>query len=292
MMIKRLRSAGLPTVCGNGRGTLRFVASALVMLLVMIAALPERLAAAETLEGKPDIWLVTIGGWAIIEPSFEGARDFSFGGRPILAIRREGAKDWLTLPKDSFDIELVETERFRAGPVASWHFQRDVGSVPRGFQQVGKIDLSVEAGGFIEYWPADALRTRLEVRHSIIGGKGLVADFSADAIWRPSKAVLVTGGPRVSVADSDFMRTYYGVDAAQASFLNLPAHSAQAGLRSYGAGSMLKYFWSDQWATMTYAEYARLSGDAGDSPLIGSHNGTKDQFTVGIGTSYTFSVGR
>ena len=113
---------------------------------------PGRLEAADASGDKPGIWLVTVGGWAVLEPSFEGARDFSFGGRPILAVRRDGAKDWLTLPKDSFDIDLFETERFRAGPVANWHWQRSVGSVPRGFQQVGKIDLSLAAGGFITSW--------------------------------------------------------------------------------------------------------------------------------------------
>ena len=54
---------------------------------------------------------------------------------------------------------------------------------------------------------------------------------------------------------------------------------------------MAKYTWSENWATMTFAEYQRLSGDAGDSPVISAH-GTRDQVSVGAGVSYTFSVGR
>lgn len=291
-----MRSAGGPTCRRHPRGTARAAVSALVMLFALILAFPERLAAEDAPGSKPDIWLVTVGSWAVLEPNFEGSKHVSINARPIFNIRKEGAREWLVLPNDGFDIELVETDNFRAGPVGNWHWQRDVsasnGSVsPRGYRRIGKVDLSLEAGGFAEYWPSNALRTRMEVRHSVIGGRGMIADFTADALWRPTPALLFTAGPRLSVADSDFMRAYYAIDSAQSASLNLPTYAAKAGLRSMGAGTMSKYTWSENWATMTFAEYQRLSGEAGDSPVISTH-GTRDQLSFGIGASYTFSVGR
>ena len=241
---------------------------------------------------KPDIWIVTVGSWAVLEPKFEGARRDSLNFRPLFSIRREGEREWLTLPNDGFDFEFIETDNFRAGAVANWHSQRDVtGGVPRGFRHIGSIDLSFEGGAFAEFWPSEVLRTRMELRHGVIGGKGTIADVSADAVWRPTPAVVVTLGPRLSVADSDFMRAYYTVDANLAAARGLPAYNAQAGLRSYGAGSMFKYKWSDNWTTMSFVEYQRLAGSAGNSPLI-DLRGTENQVSVGLGATYTFTIGR
>ena len=87
------------------------------------------------------------------------------------------------------------------------------------------------------------------------------------------------------------MRAYYTVDANLAAARGLPEYSAKAGLRSYGAGSMLKYTWSDHWTTMGFVEYQRLAGAAGDSPLI-DLRGTENQVSVGVGATYTFTIGR
>lgn len=294
-MAKLKRLAGSPSVRARVRGSPKALAVALAMLLALMLALPQRLSAEDAPGSKPDIWLVTVGSWAVFEPRFEGSSHFSTNARPIFNIRKEGSREWLVLPNDGFDFELIETDNFRAGPVGNWHWQRHIGSgtglSPRGFKRIGSVDLSLEAGGFAEYWPTNAFRTRAELRHSVIGGKGMIADLTADAVWRATPALLFTAGPRISIADSDFMRAYYAVDAAQSAALNLPAYAAKAGLRSMGAGTMGKYTWTENWATMTFVEYQRLSGDAGDSPVISTH-GTRDQISVGAGVSYTFSVGR
>ena len=166
-----------------------------------------------------------------------------------------------------------------------------MGGAPRGYRHIGSVDLSIEGGAFAEFWPTEALRTRVEVRNSVIGGKGMVGDVSADAVWRPTPAMVVTGGPRLSLANMDFMSTYYTVDPSLAAASGLPVYYAKAGLRSYGAGSMLKYAWSDQWTTLAFVEYQRLAGSAGDSPVIASR-GTENQVSVGLGATYTFKIGR
>ena len=261
-------------------------------LLLLASATATPLAAADSTAEKPDIWIVTLGGWGVLEPRFEGAKHDTVNFRPLFNIRKEGAKEWLVLPNDGFDFEFIETSNFRAGPVANWHWQRSVtGDIPRGYKHFGSVDLSIEGGAFAEFWPTDALRTRAELRHSVIGGKGMVADFSADAVWRPVPAMTVTAGPRLSLADSDFMHAYYNVDPALSGARGWPVYDAKAGLRSFGAGSMIKYAWSNQWTTMAFVEYQRLAGSAGDSPII-DLRGTENQVSVGLGASYTFSLGR
>ena len=160
----------------------------------------------------------------------------------------------------------------------------------RGFRHVGTIELSAEAGAFAEWWPAGFLRTRVEARDAVFGASGIVADLSADAVWRPEDRWIVTAGPRLSVPDLAFMRSYYSVDEEQSITSGLPTYSAAPGVRSYGAGSMVKYKWSDSLATMMFVEYQRLGNTAAESPLI-DDKGTPNQLTAGVGMSFSFVAG-
>ena len=243
-------------------------------------------------DGSPrpaEPWIVTVGGWAILAPAVEGGRSLSAGARPLVTWRSADSKEWMTLPNDGFDYDLIELASFRAGPVLSWSLARADTLVRRGYRPLSSLDVSIEAGVFAEYWPTEWLRSRIEVRDGVWGGKGWVADLNVDLVWRPWPALTVTGGPRLTLADSRFMETYYGVTGEQARATGLPAYDAGAGLRSLDAGTAIKYDWTSAWSTMAFFEYQRLAGAAGDSPVIDAH-GTADQITLGVGASYSFSV--
>lgn len=248
--------------------------------------------AGETAEGKgkPDIWIVTLGGWGTFEPKSEGSTHMGPGFRPLVSVRESGARDWLVLPNDGLDYELIETDNFRAGPVVNVKWYSEKGAIPRGFRHWAGLELSGEAGVFAEYWPTRGLRTRIEAREAVFGAEGLVADVSADFVWRPD-AWTFTAGPRVAFADSRYMRSYYGVTPQQSATSGLPVYSASAGLQSYGLGTMVAYQWSKRWTSTGFVEYERLAGSAGDSPLI-DQRGARDQVSVGLGLTMTFGVGR
>ena len=239
---------------------------------------------------KQSGWIVTVGGFGDLEPTFEGARRHSLGFHPIIDYRALGSREWLNLPNDGFDFALIEAQDFRAGPVVNGRWQRDVSSLVRGFRHVGSIDLSAETGVFAEWWPAEFLRARIELREAVFGARGMIADLSADWVWRPAKQWTLSAGPRLSLADSAFMRSYYSVDTQQAISSGLPVYSAPAGVRSTGGGSMLKYKWSENVSTMAFVEYQRLATSAAESPLI-DDRGSPNQLTFGLGLSYSFVVG-
>ena len=62
-----------------------------------------------------------------------------------------------------------------------------------------------------------------------------------------------------------------------------------SGVEAAGAGAQASYQWSPQWATYTYVEYQRLTGDVANSPLV-SLRGTRDQLQFGVGVSYSFDM--
>jgi len=236
-------------------------------------------------------WVVTLGGYGDLEPKFEGARHQGLWFHPIIDYRDVGSREWLSLPNDGFDFPLIVTEGFRAGPVVNGRWERDVSSLVRGFRRVRSIDLSAEAGVFAEWWPVEYLRTRVEVRDAVFGARGIVADLSTDGVWRPGDRWTLSAGPRLSLADAAFMQSYYSVDTAQSIRSGLPVYSAPAGIRSFGAGSLAKYKWSESISTMAFVEYQRLWTAAAESPLI-DDRGSPNQLTVGVGMSFTFVVGR
>ncbi len=233
-------------------------------------------------------WIVTIGGWGNISPEYSGSKHYDLGGSPILDIRRAGSKEWLSMPKDGIDYELFETDNFRAGPVGTlrWDFGN---SRDRGVKEIGGtgVDLSLEIGAFVEYWPTDFWRTRLEARNAVYGAEGWVFDLSSDFVWHPTYQWTVAAGPRLSIADSDYMNAYYGLNSGQAESLKLSRYEASAGVRSAGAGIYGEYKWNDQLTTMASFEYERLVASAADSPLV-RDDGSPDQFTFSLGAKYQF----
>jgi MipA family protein len=242
---------------------------------------------------KPALWIVTLGGYGVIEPKAEGSKTYQTTGRPIFSFRKSTDREWLQLPNDGFDYELIETENLRAGPVATGRLAGVGPASARGSRNINFANtsaaVSLEAGAFVEYWPVDWLRNRVEVRAAAVGGAGYVADLTTDVIWRPNQALTVNAGPRLSVADSAFMDTYYGVTAQQAASLHVTKFSADAGLRSYGMGAGFKYKFTPRLTGLGYVEYQRLAGSAADSPLIATL-GTPNQVTVGVGASYDFHI--
>jgi MipA family protein len=243
---------------------------------------------------KPSLWIVTLGGYATVEPKSEGSKTYHLTPRAIFNVRRSDEREWLQLPNDSFEYELIETDNFRAGPVVNGRWGNVGPATERGTRRVGWGDsalaVSLEAGAFAEYWPTEWLRTRVEVRAAAVGGSGVVAEVSSDLVWRPDKSLTLNAGPRLSAADGAFMTTYYGVNAQQAAAARTATFTADAGLRSYGFGGGFKYKFTPRLAGLGFVEYQRLAGSAGHSPVVQSSVGTANQLTVGLGLSYDFHL--
>jgi MipA family protein len=232
--------------------------------------------------------IITVGGYGIIGPKFEGSKHDELSFRPSVSWRGPNDRVWLDLPNDGLDFSVIEGANYRAGVVGNLRWQRHAEDVrPRGFKKVGSADVSIEAGAFAEYWPSQALRTRVELRDAFFGAEGLIADFSADVVLHPAQRWTLTGGPRLSIADQTFMDSYYSINAAQAATSGLAQFKADAGIRSYGAGVSARYQLTDDILTIGYVEYQRLAGSASDSPLI-DDRGSPDQVTIGLGMKYSF----
>jgi outer membrane protein len=253
--------------------------------LVTLPAPPFELPVVPPVSGT---WTVMIGVGGEYKPDFEGANRSLLSPVPIFAIRRAGSTEQFRGPRDSASIALLDFGDLRAGPVAKFVASRKQYNYSE-LNGLGDIKAAVELGGFVEYYPVDWFRTRVELRQGVVGHNGTVADFSADFIVPVIQRFTVSAGPRFTWESTQATSPYFGIDAVQAMATGLPVFDAKGGAHSYGAGVQVSYRVNPQWEVHSYVEYERLLGDAAASPLV-TFRGSPNQTTFGIGASYSFDV--
>ena len=245
-------------------------------------------------QAVPD-WIVTIGGELRIGPKWAGAPTdkFRLTGGPVFSIRNVGTPPEYFGPRDSFGFSVLNLGPVRIGPAVQVVWERRASSDP-ALNGLGDIDFALQAGAFAEYWPAQWLRLRGEVRQGFGGEKGVTGDLFMDAVV-PAGQFRFSGGPRVTLQSTAAVSPYFSITPVQsanstvAGLPALPVYNASGGLYSYGAGGQGEYFLNPQWATYSYIEYERLTGSAADSPLV-IQRGSPNQFTFAVGARYSFTM--
>jgi len=112
----------------------------------------------------------------------------------------------------------------------------------------------------------------------------------ADVVLPVTPQLTLSAGPRLTAASAAALNPYFGVDLPESLASGLPTYRVSGGLRSYGVGAQARYAWTQQWATHLFVEYDRLVGRVADSPVV-ALRGSRDQWTVGGGVTYTFDMG-
>ncbi|NML04493.1 MipA/OmpV family protein [Sphingomonas sp. G-3-2-10] len=184
---------------------------------------------------------------------------------------------------ESTGFTVLEAGRVEFGPALSFENGRNY-RVPG----IGKVGNSFEVGGFAQTMIRPDLRARIEIRRGLGGHEAWVGVASVDYIARKGDSRLFSIGPRVTLGDARYQRSYFGVSPAEAAATGLAAYRPDAGIHAIGANIGYLHQLSDRWTLHSYARYDRLTGDAADSPLVRAH-GSRDQFSTGIGIGYTFA---
>jgi outer membrane scaffolding protein for murein synthesis (MipA/OmpV family) len=238
---------------------------------------------------SPSDWIVTLGVAGYYGPRFEGSRHYTVYGLPSVSFRRGDEPATFSAPDDNIDYALFGSPWFKVGPVAGLQSGRSARSEAQ-LLGLDKIPWTVEAGVFGEFWPIEnTLRTRVEVLHGLQQRAGTVANFSVDLV-RITGPYTVSAGPRVSIADYDFMQLHFGVTPAAALRNGLvQPFEANAGFKSVGYNLSISYEWSQAWKSTVWQNYDRLVEDAGRSPIT-SKLGSPNQFSLGLATHYSFGV--
>lgn len=236
-------------------------------------------------------WIVTVGGRVATSPPYEGAASHDIRPSFSFNIRRADRPYRFTPPDGGNSIAVLATKYIVAGPVVRFRYDRTDAGKLIGFPKIG---FAVETGGFVDLWPTDWLRGRVEVRRGVTGHEGIVGDAGIDLIHTGGRWDFSVG-PRIGYGNRRYMDTYFGVtpfEAARNPYIDLPYEPA-GGVRYGGLETALAYHFTDRLRSTVDFGYHRLVKLAADSPVV-SLAGSRSQFSGGVALTYSFglSLGR
>ena len=127
------------------------------------------------------------------------------------------------------------------------------------------------------------------MRQGFGGHSGQILDLGVDGIWHATKDLTFAAGPRLSFASAKYMDTYFGVTAAESVLTGLATYKPGGGYRGAGLGGTATWDLGNNWFVRADASWMHLSDAAASSPIVKA-DGSRDQFTVGLGAAYRFGV--
>jgi outer membrane protein len=266
---------------------MRIIAALLAAATLAVAAPAQAQDVSAQERDKEDL-RVRIGLGAQVRPAYPGAQDADL--RPLFDFDLARGIDEFRIetPDDRFGLRLISAGRFTAGPAASFQGSRrnaDVGA------PVGKVDATIELGGFADYLINNSLRVRAELVKGVNGHEGLTGQLGLDHFWRDGDRYAVTLGPRLLFSDDRYSQAYFGVNPAASVATGLPLFRPGGGVHAVALAGGFQAQVDPRWGVFGYARGERLVGDAASSPIVRAY-GSRNQLSAGLGLSYAFTIKR
>lgn len=232
-------------------------------------------------------WIVTVGGRIAAYPPYEGAGHDVFVPSPMLSIKRADSPDRFEPPDGGSSLALIANRYVVAGPLIRFRLRRGDTDKLTGLDRIG---WAAEPGAFVELWPTNWLRGRIEARRGIVGHQGWVGDAAADVVYT-GKRWSASIGPRVGYGDSTYFDTYFGVtpaEAARSPFIDTP-YEPGAGRRYVGLEAAVAHHLSRHWVTTFDVGYHRLAQGAAHSPIV-EVAGSPNDVSAALSLTYSFAL--
>lgn len=258
--------------------------AALVALTAFLAASATTITPANAQDGASGFSL-GLGGVVGVKPKYEGSDEYEAFGFPIIYPSFGGGFGNRLSVRGADDVRLraLDYGGFEVGPLAGYAFGRDEDDGDR-LIGLGDVDDGLVVGGYAAY-TAGPLMFDVSYHHIVSGDDdGAYVRFGGayKQMLRPGFETTLRVG--ATYADDSYMDSYFGISAAQAatSVAGLNAYEADAGIKDVHFELGAKWDLDARWTLRATGKYARLVGDAADSPIVES----EDQFTGLLGASY------
>ncbi len=264
---------------------MRWTVSPRTIGLAVLASIVGAMLPAEALARE---WIVTVGGTLGIAPPYEGAGHDDFRPSAAFNVRPADRPYRFSPPDGGSTFSLISNRYIDAGPMVRFRYKRRNDGHLEGLRQ---IDTAVEPGVFVNVWPTNWLRGRVEARYGFFGYEGVVGDAAVDLIHTGRKWDFSLG-PRYGYGGTHYMDTYFGVTPTEAarSPLIKTAYEPGAGSRYVGLEAATSYHITNRLRTTYGFGYHRLSHLVADSPVV-QVAGSRDDYFATVGVTYSFGVG-
>lgn len=236
---------------------------------------------------------LTLGVGGGLAPRYIGSDSYVPIPFPYVEYVRDGRT--LRTNQFGFEADLTKGGNIDFGPILRIDQGRnDFQSADNPvIEALGDVSAAVELGGFVgttrpiltpENGPPLLFTTRASLVDAIGGHDGLVAEASAGVI-RPGRKWTYVATVNASYASEAFQEAFFTVDTAGAVASDLDEFNAEAGFRDIGVSGVVSYRLAERWSANSIFSYARLIGDAADSPVV-TEEGSPDQLFFGLNVAY------
>lgn len=226
-------------------------------------------------------WDVTLGLGALAYPTYEGASEQSYLPIPYLDVKW---KDQVFLNSfDGLGWNAWKTRHFRTGPILTYTLP---GDKPSGADDVS---MGVQAGLFAEF-AFDYYKIDAKVLQSVMGdSEGQRAELGAGAGSKINQNFTWFTRLSTTWVSENEMKTYFGLSPREASDMTprQSSYSPGGGIKDVSLSLRGSYDITRNWLVLGEGKYARLIGDAADSPLV-TKFGSANQYTFWAAAAYRF----
>lgn len=235
-----------------------------------------------------DRWQVTVGGGIARTPKYPGSDEHRIRALPLVGVSygRFFAGGEPGAPGGpGVGLNLLRDSAWRAGIALTGGFgkARKESDDPR-LQGLGDIDRTVRAVAFGAY-TREWLTARASVSTDIANkDQGTLVLLDLQGRYRATERLTLSAGPGLTWADSEYVQTFFGIDAAQSARSGRPVYEASGGLHAVRVAAGANYRIDRNWSVAGRLSVSRLRGDAAGSPI------TQDttQYTTAIFAAYRF----
>lgn len=235
-------------------------------------------------------WQVDAGIAVLAFPRYPGSRSERVLPIPDVAV---AYKDLVFASVfEGLGYNAIRARGLRAGPVVKFAFPRNVSDDRQALAGLHSVPVTAEAGGFVEADLDPAVTARLGVRQGLNGHGGLVVDGGLEFHAPPlaNERLFIAIGPQFAFYGRKYARAYYGVSAVEATQSPYGVFDPRSGGR-VGANASATYLLAPRVNLTTFANYGRLVGDIGRSPIVTGRFGSRDQYAGGLIMTYRFRFG-
>lgn len=242
------------------------------------------------MENMPNIIGMGVGAL----PDYRGSDDYTWGVAPSFRYTLPGQERYIELVGNELKINLLDSEKFRFGPLVNYTFGRDDDVEDTQVSRMQEIDDTVELGAFADFvlMRSENLRDRFIVGVKFFQDVGNESDgFRANINARYWKMVAKPVDINISVGayyqNDDWADHYFGVNADNVGTSGLPFFTADGGVNEYYAILGGVFYLSKNWILAAGVRGSVIAGDPADSPIV-DQRGDSTQWIGGIGIGYAF----
>jgi outer membrane scaffolding protein for murein synthesis (MipA/OmpV family) len=213
-------------------------------------------------------WRIRVGPSAAYQPRYDGSDRYHAVAGPSIDIRYRDR--FFLSTGEGIGMNVLTGPNWRVGVGAAYDLGRRAADDLGHLNGMGNINPAPSLRLLGEYAISKSfpLVFRADLRRNFGGDNGWIGDIGA---YMPmpgsSEKFSWFAGPTVTIADSRYMNSWFGVNAQQSARSGYRRYDASAGIRSVGFGVSASLTLNKRWILTADGAFQQLVGAAAHSPI-------------------------